>query len=246
MIYEILKNKFKNLVAENDLLKETIEVKARSLTPEEAIGNPTERDYPLIKGRERLMDAQFKGTRGQAFTDMFGDFSGTISDVLNLKLRTNYERAIFISTLNAVMRYLGLLKNTIHCKNDEARECAEKAVKFIKEEFGNPKVLLVGYQPRFAELFSKNFRLKIIDLDNETIGKKINGVVVESEQSTAKNVEWADLLWITGSTIVNDTIGKFLEVKKDKVFYGTTIAGTAYLLNLKRFCALSKWIHSFE
>lgn len=240
MIYKILKDEFKKLSLKNDLLKETTEVKARPLTPEEAIGNPTETDYPLIKGRERLMEAQFKGARGQVFTDMYGDFSGTISDVLNLELRTNYERAIFISTLNAVMRYLGLIKGSIHCKNDEARECAEKAVEFIKKESGEPKVLLVGYQPRFAESFSKNFRLKIVDLDNETIGKKINGVVVENEQSTVKNIEWADLLWISGSTIVNNTIGQFLEVKKDKIFYGTTITGAAYLLNLRRFCALSK------
>ncbi len=240
MIYKILKDEFNKLSLKNDLLKETTEVKARPLTPEEAIGNPTETDYPLIKGRERLMEAQFKGARGQVFTDMYGDFSGTISDVLNLELRTNYERAIFISTLNAVMRYLGLIKGSIHCKNDEARECAEKAVEFIKKESGEPKVLLVGYQPRFAESFSKNFRLKIVDLDNETIGKKINGVVVENEQSTVKNIEWADLLWISGSTIVNNTIGQFLEVKKDKIFYGTTITGAAYLLNLRRFCALSK------
>jgi len=239
-VYEILKNRFEKLVIQNSLMEEQVKIKAFPLTPEEAIGNPTDRDYPLIRGRERLMEASFKDARGQAFTDLYGNFSGTINDVLNLKLRTNYERAIFISTLNAVIRYLGLLKDTVHCRNDEPRECAVSAVEFIKEEFGNPKVLLVGYQPRFAELFSKNFRLKIIDLDNETIGKKINGVVVESEQNTDESIEWADLLWITGTTIVNDTIGKFLGIKKDKVFYGTTIAGTAYLLNLRRFCALSK------
>ena len=240
MIYEILKDELKKMVVKNDLIKETIKVKAHPLKPEEAIGNPTDRDYPLIKGRERLMDAQFKGARGQAFTDMYGDFSGTISDVLNLRLKTNYERAIFISTLNAVMRYLGLIKGSIHCKNDEARECAKKAVEFIKEEFGNPKIFLVGFQPRFAELFSQNFELRITDLDNDEIGKNINGVLVEDEESTDKNVEWADLLWITGTTVVNNTIEQFLSREKNRIFYGTTIAGTAYLLKLKRFCAMSK------
>jgi len=181
MIYEILKDEFKKIVVKNDLIKETINVKAHPLRPEEAIGNPTDRDYPLIKGRERLMDAQFKGARGQAFTDMYGDFSGTISDVLNLRLKTNYERAIFISTLNAVMRYLGLTKGSIHCKNDEAIECAKKAVEFVKEEFGNPKIFLVGFQPRFAELFSQNFELRIAGLDDDEIGKNINGVLVEDE-----------------------------------------------------------------
>jgi len=65
-------------------------------------------------------------------------------------------------------------------------------------------------------------------------------VLVESEESTNKNIEWADLLWITGTTVVNNTIEQFLKVKKDKIFYGTTIAGAAYILNLKRFCSLAK------
>ncbi len=240
MIYEVLKNEFEKIALKNNLLNEEIEVKARPLTPEEAIGNPTDRDYPLVKGRERLMDAQFKDARGQAFTNMYGDFSGTISDVLNLKLNTNYERAVFIATLNAALRHLNLVGRTIHCRNDEARECAKKAVEFIKKEFGNPKIFLIGFQPRFAELFSQNFELKITDLDDDEIGKNVNGVVVENEKNTNKNIEWADLLWITGTTVVNDTIKEFLSVRKDKIFYGTTIAGVAYLLKLKRFCAMSK------
>jgi len=43
---------------------------AAALSPEEAIGNPEDRDYPLIVGKERLMQAEFRGALGQAFTDM--------------------------------------------------------------------------------------------------------------------------------------------------------------------------------
>ena len=239
-IYDILTMKFERIVKEHNLLNENVVIKAAPLTAEEAIGNPTDKDYPIIKGQEKLMEANFQGGRGQAFTDLYGNFSGTIQDVLNLNLHTNYQRAIFISTLNAVIRYLGLLKDTVHCKNDEPRECAENAVDFVKREYGNPKIFLIGYQPRFAEIFSQHFRLRIVDLDNEMIGKKVNGVLVENEEGTSKNIEWADLLWITGTTVVNNTIERFSRVKKDKVFYGTTIAGAAYILNLKRFCSLAK------
>ncbi len=240
MVYKTLKNEFEKIIMQNGLMGKEVEIKAFPLTPEEAIGNPTDRDYPIINGQERLMEANFQRARGQAFTDLYGNFSGTIEDVLNLTLKTNYERAVFISTLNAVARHLGLLKDTIHCKNDEPRTCAENAVDFVKKEFGNPKIFLVGYQPRFAEMFSINFRLRIVDLDEETIGKKVNGVLIEDEGSTNKNIEWADLLWITGTTVVNNTIDQFLKVKKDKIFYGTTIAGTSYVLSLRRFCSLAK------
>ncbi len=240
MIYRKLKEDFAKIVKENELKSEKIRVKAFPLTPEEAIGNPSDLDYPLVKGRERLMEANFRDFRGQAFTDLYGDFEGSINDILNLEMRTNYERAIFISTLNAVLRGLGLITNSIHCRDDEPRECSKRAVKFIKENYGNPKIFIIGFQPRFVDYFSKNFELRITDLDEEQLGKKINSVLVEGENSTGKNIEWADLLWVTGTTIVNNTIEQFLNVNKPKIFYGSTIAGAAYLLNLTRFCAMSK------
>ncbi|MEA3312852.1 MAG: DUF364 domain-containing protein [Caldisericota bacterium] len=239
-VYDILTMEFERIAKENNLLNESVVIKAAPLTAEEAIGDPTDKDYPIIKGQEKLMEAHFRGARGQAFTDFYGNFTGTIQDVLDLDLRTNYQRAIFVSTLNAILDYLKLTDKTIHCKNDEPRECAENAVDFIKRKFGNPKIFLIGYQPRFAETFSKHFHLRIVDLDNEMVGKKVNGVLIEVEESTSRNIEWADLLWITGTTVVNNTIEQFLNVKKDKVFYGTTIAGAAYILNLKRFCSLAK------
>ena len=240
MVYDELKKKFTNIIKENKLEAEKTHIKAYPLTPEEAIGNPSDLDYPLVKGRERLMEATFKRYKGQAFTDLYGDFEGSMQDVLSLRLQTNYERAIFISTLNATLSYLGIISNTAHCKDNEPQECAMEAINFVRNHYGNPKIFLVGMQPRFAESFSENFELRITDLDSEQIGKNINGVPVEDGSSTSKNIAWADLLWITGTTIVNSTIEQFLDNDKPKVFYGTTIAGTAYLLGLKRFCLMSK------
>jgi len=92
-MYAVIKEKFERIVAENDLL---------ALTPEEAIGNPESEDFPILKGVERLMQAEFAGSFGQAFTDMYGDFEGTLQDVLAMELNNNYRRAIFVATLNAV------------------------------------------------------------------------------------------------------------------------------------------------
>ena len=67
-IYDILTMEFERIAKENNLLNESVVIKAAPLTPDEAIGNPTDRDYPLVRGKERLMEANFQGGRGQAFT----------------------------------------------------------------------------------------------------------------------------------------------------------------------------------
>ncbi len=116
-MYTVIREKFERIVAENDLLDETVVIRAKPLTPEEAIGNPESEGFPILKGVERLMQAEFAGSFGQAFTDMYGDFEGTLQDVLAMELNNNYRRAIFVATLNAVLRYLGLVKGRVHCKD---------------------------------------------------------------------------------------------------------------------------------
>ena len=36
-------------MAENDLLDETVVIRAKPLTPEEAIGNPESEDFPILQ-----------------------------------------------------------------------------------------------------------------------------------------------------------------------------------------------------
>ena len=78
----------------------------------------------FLKGRERLMDAEFSGCRGAAYSDMCGNFNGTIADVINLDLRNNFYRAVFISTINAVLGKLELISRTVHCRNEGPVNCA--------------------------------------------------------------------------------------------------------------------------
>ncbi|MBW2340878.1 MAG: hypothetical protein JRF50_11150, partial [Deltaproteobacteria bacterium] len=74
----------KKLIFKHSLEDEMISVSARPLTPEEAIGNPAHDDYPLLKGKERMMQAVFQDTKGQAFSDHTGNFSGSLSQVIDL------------------------------------------------------------------------------------------------------------------------------------------------------------------
>jgi len=236
---ETLREKFADIAKENGLESEKIRVFARPLTPEEAIGRPEELDYPLLKGKERLMQAKLRGTPGQAFTDMFGEYEGTISDILRRELRTNFHRAVFISTLNAAMNHVGLIDKAVHCKDQEPKRCSLELLNYIRGKFGQPQIAVVGFQPRMVEVLSKTCPLRVTALDPDNIGKEKFGIPIKGPENARDNLLWCDVVLITGTTVVNDTIGEFL-IQKPKIFYGVTISGAAKILALNHFCACGK------
>ncbi len=234
-LYDIIKKEFVKLINENGLQGEKVIIRATPLSPQQAIGNPEDRDYPLVIGVERLMQAEFRGSLGQAFTDMYGDFSGRLSDIVAMDLRNNFRRAIFISSLNAVMRHLGLITKTIHCKNNQPRECSHELVGYIERNYGHPRVAMVGFQPRMVEALSERFELRVTDMDRDNIGKEKFGVKIYDPSQTEGHLNWCDIALVTGTTVVNDTIDQF-SISKPAIFYGITISGVAKLLGLNHFC----------
>lgn len=235
-LYDQLKERFGRICQQHDLMDQDVTVKARTLSTEEAIGDPEADDFPLQQGRERLMQADFKGSFGQAFTDRYGDFSGTLRQILAMPLENNYRRAIFTATLNAVMRHLGLADKTIHCRDKGPADCATSLAGFLAEEYGDIKILQVGFQPAMVEVLAKKFSYRIVDMDKDNIGTEKRGARIEGPEATAGAIKWADLLLVTGTTLVNGTIEQFL-TDTPVLFYGTTIAGAAELMGWPRFCA---------
>jgi len=234
-LFEQLKCRLSAIMEDNGFGNEPINVKVKALKPEEAIGNPEDKDYPIIKGKERMMEADFKGSRGQAFTDMYGDFAGTLAEVSAMKLENNYRRAIFLATLNAVTRSLGVVGNTVHCKDDQPPQCAKELVSYMKENFGRPRVALVGLQPRMVEALAQAFELRVTDMDPDNVGHTKFGVAIGGPDETVGNIAWCDVALVTGTTLTNDSIRELL-MNKPTVFYGVTIAAPAHFLNLTRFC----------
>ena len=242
MIWERLKEFLDFLCKRGFSLDTEVTVKARPLKPEEAIGRPEQKDFPIIKGKEKMMEARVEGFVGHAFTDMFGDFQGHIRDVLELPLKNNFERAVFIATLNAISRkYFGHI-GTVHCRDKEPSLCAEKLLERLKEFENIKKISLFGFQPRIAEKLSGNFQLRVVDLDQDNIGKEKFGVTVEGPESSEDVISWGELILVTGTCFTNDTYEPFLEACREKrvIFYGVTGAGVAKILNLERFCPYSR------
>jgi len=232
-VYERLKKVLRNEVVKNNLRDERVSIRFRALTSEEAIGNPEERDYPIIKGRERIVEADFRGARGHAFTDEYGNADYSIDELLTIKLDSNRRRADFIAALNAIFKYLEFCDKTVHCKDKEPRECAEALLKEIEP---GKRVLLVGLQPRFLEFLSRQNHVRAVDLDSDNIGAKKFGVLIEPPEKTDEVIKWCDLIFATGSTIVNGTISKFMDAGKPVIFYGVTISAPAKVLGLKTYC----------
>jgi len=235
--YDVIKEEFAKLVKENNLDSEEVVITAAPLTTEEVIGSPENKDYPLVIGRERMMQAEFRGAQGQAFTDMYGNFSGWLSDIIDMDLVNNFRRAIFISSLNAVLRYLGLITKTRHCRDNELRQCSHELVNHIEKTHGHVRIAMVGFQPRMVETLSQRFELKVTDMNRANIGAEKFGIVIREPDKTDENLAWCDVALVTGTTVVNDTIDQF-EISKPVIFYGVTISGVARLLGLNHFCYL--------
>lgn len=222
------------------LSSSNVSVSCKTLTPEEAIGSPGRNDFPLQKGKEKLMQAVIDGFVGQAFTDMPGNFEGSLRDVLALPPDNNYNRAIIVAALNALCRKLGKSDGTIHCKDADPGKCSQKLIETIIKNYGEPRIAVIGLQPAMVEKLAQHFEIRVFDLDPENIGQEKYGVTIESGECNLTEVDdWCDLFLVTGSTAANGSIDPFLKVKKPVIFYGTTIAGAADILCLKRYCPLS-------
>jgi uncharacterized protein (DUF4213/DUF364 family) len=232
-LYAELREALRNEIQKHNLSGQNISVRCKALSASEAIGKPEHDDYPVIKGKEVMVEAVFKGAKGQAFTDEFENADYLVDDLLKIKLNSNKKRAGFISGLNAVFRYLNLCDKTIHCKDNEPKDCANNLSEAVGA-FNN--VFLVGYQPRFLETLASKYSVRVVDLDQDNIGSDVFGVVIEPPEMTADAIKWCDLIFATGSTIVNGTITNFLNRGKPVLFYGVTISAAAKILNLNKYC----------
>jgi hypothetical protein len=93
-------------------------------------------------------------------------------------------------------------------------------------------------QPALAEALSKEFSLKVLDLDPANIGT--NKQMGLSSRTAARTfpptVKKADIIFATGSVLCNNTVDTFYQKgKKPLLFYGTTAAGASALFGIPGF-----------
>jgi uncharacterized protein (DUF4213/DUF364 family) len=223
-------------MAEEVGLKTEVEVSAGPIKVQDALGDPEEKDYPLQKGKEKLMEATVLNSRGQAYTDMYGNYQGTLREVIELELKDNFQRAVFVSTLNALLRHLNRVEKTSHCKDEGMGLCGREVGGYIKERYGSPKIWLVGMQPRLLENLSRQFQLRVTDMDPDNMRSEKSGAVIETPSAADDISKWCDLVVATGTIFVNNTFEGILSCGKPVVLYGVTAAGPAHVLGIQRYC----------
>jgi hypothetical protein len=244
MFYERLHERFSQVVQKGHLLDEEIEIKTHILKPTEAIGKPERDDFPLLRGKEVLMQATFMGVSGQAYTDAPSAFTGPLREILDLELDQPAQKALFVAALNAVMRYLHPDIMTIHCKHSGPRECAEEMKRFAAS-LKPGSAGLIGLQPAILDAIVSLVgasNMLCLDRDEENIHQLKCGVHIEpgNRKSMEEVFKASDFVLATGSSITNGSIVEILDLakkyKKPVHFYGTTIAGTARLMGLNHLC----------
>ena len=238
-IYEKLIAYYQSLIDTHHIQTDEVSVYVKSLSAQEAIGDPIRRDYPLLNGKEVLIEADYKGSKGQAFSSARSCVTLPLTDIAGLQIGSNeYDTAIFIAVLNALMTHLNIIKPALHCKNEEPEQCAKNIAAFF-EQYRGERLLMVGYQPAMIEqLHTAGFTMRVLDLNPDNIGAIRYGVTIEDGKHYEEAVQWATVIHCTGSTIINGTITHFSEAGKLVYFYGTTIAGAAVVLGLQRLCEM--------
>ena len=222
-----------------------VRIKARGLSAIEAIGEPKRQDYPILTGKEVMIEAECAGSFGQAFTDQPMDYVGTLADIFALPLTNTGNRALFIATLNAVLKKNRLVDKTVHCKNEEPEACATMLMSWLGKRIEDgQKIGLIGLQPTMLEKLSVTFgpeQVLASDLDAKVIGTEKWGVkILDGAKDNQRIMDEADFVLVTGSSIVNGTFDELYHYlsnnHKPFAAFGNTIAGVAALMDVPRVC----------
>lgn len=245
-MYKILKERFKQVLKEHQIENDRLSVSCRALTPEEAIGKTKRTDYPILTGKDVMIQAEYKGFRGQAFTDAPATFEGMLEDILQMDIEHNaHNRGIFIATINAVMASLNLCTGTVHCRKDGPELCAHDMLQFLETNYPDiHRIALVGFQPSLLEMLANSkYDVRVMDLNPDNIGQVKFGISIEDGAVMKEEIihSYAELILCTGSTLCNGTMVDYLNLDTEVLFFGTTASGAAPLLGIKRICFADKY-----
>ncbi|HUM84694.1 MAG TPA: hypothetical protein PLN48_13120 [Lachnospiraceae bacterium] len=201
-LFDFLVDKFKRVLKDSEIEEESVSF------------------APLKEG---VLRAVFKGTAGLACTCVRETGTKTLKEICEGRPgETEEGRACFIASVNAVMIHIGCAVRNSLCEDGEPLFCGENIASYISDNYGSPKVLLVGPKEGIEAGLAKK-------------GLSVMSVSDRKKPEEA-DIDGADLLLISGSTVITGTITDYLSLDKEIVFFGMTLAGTAEWLGVKRLC----------
>jgi hypothetical protein len=242
---ERTRSRFRKIAGAVGLLEADVSVVTKPLTPEEAIGTPGRRDFAILSGRERVVEAHVCEGSGHAFTDIPREFLGRLAEVIEIEFEDSGARAIYAATLNAVLSRLGRVERALHCRDEDPELCGVEIAAAVRDRLGKEETVgLIGFNPAIAERLAEAVgteRLFITDLNPENVGQEKFGVEVwDGASRTDELIDASDLVLITGTTLTNGTFDRIWERVWERgrvgLLYGVTAAGVCALLGLERIC----------
>jgi len=66
---------------------------------------------------------------------------------------------------------------------------------YIKGRFNQPRIAFIGLQPAMIAALKHNFKIRVVDLDADNIGKIKAGVLIESVSKTKEILSWGDIIF---------------------------------------------------
>jgi hypothetical protein len=238
---------FSSLIEERRLSAYPVQVTTRALSTEEAIGRPQYDDLPLLRGKEVMIEAEFRGAKGHAFTAAPAPWEGTLEELLLFPLDYSQHRAILTAAMNAVLRSLGEIDRTIHCRDEDIGRCGEEMARKLRQQYGPISVGVIGYQPGLVAGLAQHFgpdSVHVTDLLQENMGRRVHDIEIwDGMARTHDLAETSQLILATGSTAANGTLDGILQLAEEArvplILYGVTGAAVCHLCGLRRLCFLA-------
>ncbi len=249
---EIVRNIIYSIVEEKGISLDT-EVICSSVCGKEL--GLKDKDFALVRGPEILLTCKVLDCIGQAFTVAPKNYRGRLGDILKLNLDNIFNRGIFYATITGLLKCLGMVSRSIHCRDIEPMKCGIDLSNKLFYSKGYSPVLHIGYQPTHVEwLF---YRLKnnilVTDLRSDNIWRKKKELTIYDGLNNSVYTALVNTILVTASSIVNNTFwdifSKAIMLKKDIIVYGVSGIGFLYIIskylsysytNIEYYCPYSK------
>jgi|SRR5579862_4041641 len=174
-----------------------------------------------------MTDADETRLRRESDTALVGEDARNI--LKNRRFRDNLDRAALVDlvmghiprpineplTLDQTVRDKHAIKSRLFV--DEAELVLQrKGPKAIKSNAGKPHALVIGAMgSTLAELVARGFQVVATDMSPDIIGRSLAGVTVRDGSENKSFIKDADILIVTGMTLVNGTLPALVEAAKN-------------------------------
>jgi hypothetical protein len=207
--------------------------------------NTLSKNSVLTSGKGLSVRGEFNRFYGDSFAYEPKPFRGSLLDVGAMVFGKSPDKAVFFAVLNAVYNYLGLVQGVIRCSRNETKACGKCLAEYIHKNFGKGVVIAhIGYKPDHVAMCAKIFKSYVTDLDPENIGKVKFGRKILGAEKNEEVIKKADIACIAGSSIVNGTLPRLLELcetyQTEPIVCGVTVSAAAKILHLRHFCPFAR------